>query len=86
MIKAILPADQIPFGSIVTKLNGTIQYTLQDRIRVFTEGQSIQEIRATDGVRFIVRPTGDANAVGGGTELVWNVDADILIQYLSEYN
>ena len=85
MIKVILPANEIPLDSIVTKRTGEKEYILKDRMRVFGREQGQDgEVVAKDGCRFLVKD-GDANVVSPDTELVWLVDEGILSSFLYAY-
>jgi len=88
VIKVMLPAWQIPVGSTVTKRTGRKEYILTDRLTVYPlagHGEK-QEIRADDGVRFLVQEHGTANAIQGSLELVWITTMDGLQCFLHEQN
>lgn len=83
MFKILLPANEIPLGSTVTKRTGEKPYTLKDRIRIFGETGDARELKATDGTRLLVSETGDANVVGGETELLWYAEEFELLDLLN---
>jgi len=78
----VLPADEIPLGSQVTKRTGRAQYTLGDRLRVFNAGGEKQEIVAQEGTRFLIGDRGDANAIPASTELIWLIEEEELLFWL----
>jgi hypothetical protein len=84
MIKVLFLVEHIPLNSTVTKKTGNKRYTLRDKLRVFNEDYIQQELKAIDGTRFLVGDTGDANVVGSNTELVWIVDEEQFLQYLTD--
>ena len=71
MFKIIMRAGDIPLESKVTKKTGQQVLLIRDRIHVFNEAHTKQEIKADAGARFLVNDKGDANAIGVDTELVW---------------
>ena len=81
-VKVILPARIIPLGSTVTKRTGTKEYVLRDRITVYDNGDSKQEIIASDGAVYL-SSEGCANAIASETNLVWHTDINSLVR-LSE--
>jgi hypothetical protein len=81
-MKIILPASDIPLGSIVTKRTGEKQYTIRNKIRIFNENGIEKEITSNDGTRFLVNKNGDANVINSNTELVWYTDKSTLINFL----
>lgn len=82
-IKVILPADEIPILSDVTKINGQKIYQLTDKIRIFTPKEETQELKSKDGTRFLVNDS-SVNVVDGKTELVWVTNVCDLYSYLEE--
>ncbi len=82
MIKLILPAGEIPVGSVVTKKNGEKQYTLKDKIRIFDANQNTTTINASDGTKLLVADTGDANVIKDDVELVWEAEEYQVISYV----
>jgi hypothetical protein len=83
--KLILAAEFIPLESKVTKKTGQKPYTLRDKLRIFNENHTQQEVKATDGARFLVSENGDANVVSGSTELLWHIDARSLRDYIDGF-
>lgn len=83
-IKVLLPANEIPVGSRVTKRTGDKVYTLRNEIKVFGLANSNQVLKGEDGVRFLIAPDGNAGAVDGQTELLWHTDKKSLSQWLEE--
>jgi len=83
-MKLILPAREIPVGSTVTKVTGNVTYVIRDSIKIYGTPEVQQEIKATDGVRFIVNERGDINAVSGNTELAWVVSTEQLSRWLDD--
>lgn len=83
-MKLILPAREIPGGSTVTKVTGNVTYVIRDSIKVYGTPEVQQEIKAIDGVRFIVNERGDINAVSGNTELAWVVSTEQLGRWLDD--
>jgi hypothetical protein len=84
MIKLILPANQIPVESTVTKKTGDKKYTLRKELRVFSIDKTEQKIKAENGTVFIVSEKGDANAVSGTEELVWHATNNAALEFLQE--
>jgi hypothetical protein len=80
-LKVILPAALIPLGSTVSKRTGRAQYTLGDRLRLFSPNEAKKEIVAQEGTRFLIG-TGDANAIPDSTELVWEINEEDLLYFL----
>jgi len=72
LYKLLLHAREIPPGATVTKRTGEKKYVLRDQIKVYRAQGDVQEIRALDGTRFLVGPSGDIDVVGSETELVWH--------------
>ena len=83
MIKIILPAAEIPDGSIVTKRTGSKQYTLQSVIKYYDLEGKCREIKTEDSVKLLISDNGSINAVSPETELVWETTFDDL-QYMYE--
>lgn len=81
ILKVILPAALIPLGSTVSKRTGRAQYTLGDRLRLFSSNEAKKEIIAQEGTRFLIG-TGDANAIPDTTELVWEIEEESFLDFL----
>lgn len=50
--KVLLPANQIPLGTQITKPTGQVMYTLTDRVKVY--GHPVREIVAEPGTLILV--------------------------------
>jgi len=75
IIKLIVEAQYIPDRATVTKRNGSAEYTVVRKIRVFDANGERKEIEAKDGAVFLAgNGTGDFNAYSGDKELVWHAD------------
>ena len=74
VIKVILPLIEIPDGSLVTKITGRKEYTVQSTIKVHGL-PSTSEIKS-DGVKFLVSEdgTGNINAHVNTFEVLWHVN------------
>lgn len=81
MIKIILPAKDIPLNRTVCKLKGTKEYRLTDKIVIYGENKTRQEIKATEGCRFIVSD-GTINAIRDDEEVIWITDHEELMAFL----
>jgi hypothetical protein len=82
IFKLLLPSNEIPLGSTVTKPTGEKKYILRNEIKIY--GSKEQIIKADEHSRFIVSDNGDINSVGDTSILCWHVDKDELIEYLNE--
>ena len=80
-MKIILRSIDIPLESTVSKVTGTKEYIIKDRIRIFGD-DSKRELLAIDGTRLLISDRGDANSVTAETELIWHTDVDTLKRYL----
>ena len=76
--KIILSAREIPFGEMVTKINGEKKYTLKERVIIY--GENRQEIQSAPGIVFMVGLDGAINAIVDTTELVWHADYESFVQ------
>ena len=84
MKKIVMKASEIPLDSKITKLKGEKQYILRNRIRFFGKNNSTEEVRAKDGMLFLVDPrNGDVNSIFSNIELIWHTDEDILGLYVN---
>lgn len=83
-MKIILPARDIPLLSTVTKCGGSKRYIIKDRITIYDQTRGKQEILATKDSFLLISDNGDANSIGGSTELIWLVSENELFDYLSE--
>ena len=82
-MKVLLPAGQIPDGTVVTKRTGTKPYTLKESVKVYGEPSQRQEIKG-DGVRFLVSADGGINAVSETVELLAELDDDEIQELLGK--
>jgi hypothetical protein len=60
-LRVLLPAVQVPCGSVVTKKAGIKEYTIKDTIKIY-HTQWIQEVKSL-GMVFLVAKGGDINAI-----------------------
>lgn len=86
-IKVILPAEDIPDYSTVTKLNGTKLYTLRKSIKIHDRNKAQPtEIAANDACVFLLAQD-CATAIDCheiDKELVWHTDCDALSNFFAE--
>ena len=80
-IKVLLPARLIPVESKVTKRNGEKIYIVKDKIPFYNGGTQYPEIRADDGVKFLVSEN-SINVVDAESELLWHTDENTLSRFL----
>lgn len=85
-MKVLIPAKDIPLGSIVTKKTGDKPYTIREGVKIYgtVEQQTTREIKCDDGTRFLVSAAGDINIVNSDTELLWHVCDDDLYFYMDK--
>lgn len=84
-LKVILPANQIPLNSTVTKINGSAVYTLTNTIKIFSEDSGTdRDVKAEEGVLFMIGRDRQITAVSDDKELLWNVSSDELKQWIEE--
>lgn len=83
-MKVILPARDIPLLSTITKCGGSKKYIIKDRITIYDQNRGKQEILATKDSFLLISDNGDANSIGGSTELIWIVSENELFDYLTE--
>jgi hypothetical protein len=69
--KVLIPARQIPDGSIVTKFtrNG-MHLTLRRKLKIYSDEPEGRSELHTDGMVFLVSPTGNITAVAETVELI----------------
>lgn len=92
MMKVLLPACEIPNGSIVTKATGQKPYLLTDKVTIYGGTSSNRDvIESLDGTRFM-SPTelssgmsASINAVSGDTVLAWHVEPETLYDWLRDH-
>ena len=79
-MKVLLPAKDIPIGSIVTRPTGEKKYELRDKIEVSPH----QKIEADPNTRFLVGK--DMSfiicAISGESELAWEVSPEELYNFI----
>jgi len=91
-IKVIVPAKEIPDDALVTKVNGTAQYTLQSKIVIYPDSSSQNKaptvIKVESGSKFIVggNRIDSISAIDENKELVWHTDTYELQRYLERKN
>ena len=95
-LKVILPAARIPEGKIITKVTGTKQYTILSSIKIHSaDSASIQssEVKAVEGVKFLVDRKGSFTAIPDTLELLTELDIDEIhkligprLDYRDEYD
>lgn len=81
-IKVILPVEDIPLGSTVTKATGAVEFILKDSLTV-----AGQKLVAMEGTRFIVpkdvhKHTNSISAVATSQEMAWLADDEELFGWL----
>lgn len=77
MLRVLIPASELPDGQVVTKRTGEKPYTLQSVIRVHGAGD-MQKLTADKGARFLVDCIGDVNAISDTTEVLTELDFNLL--------
>lgn len=90
-MKVILEVREIPVGSTVTKKTGEKVYTLRDDVKIYGSTQeqteTLRELKADSGTRFLIAQNGDISIVSGDVEMLWHVDGRILFEHLDrKYN
>lgn len=84
-LKVIMPAHEIPEGSIVTKRTGQKEYILKKKIVVYADkniSSAAITLEAQD-VRYLVSD-GAINAISSTLELVWNTNISELHRHLDD--
>lgn len=85
-MKVLIAVRDIPVGSSVTKKTGDKPYTLRDDVKIYGSTQeqreTLRELKADEGTRFLIAQNGDISIVSGDTELLWHVAERDLYQYL----
>jgi hypothetical protein len=83
-VRIILEAQNIPVGSLVTKITGTMIYTIYDSIIVYNEKGEKNKISSVDGSRYLVGKQGNTiGSVSANTELIWITTDEEAYAYLS---
>lgn len=88
-MKLILEAKSIPVGSTVTKKTGEKEYTIRDDIKIYgstspEQKETLRELKADAGTRFMVSNDGNINIIQGDLELIWHVEPNVLYDWLSD--
>ena len=83
MYKIIIQANEIPLGSIITKIRGEKEYVIRNEIIIYNKDGAKTNIKAQGSSRFLINDTGDINVVGPDLELVWLAGEYELVQYLN---
>jgi hypothetical protein len=89
IMKVLITAAMIPTGSTVTKKTGEKPYIIRDDIKIWgainaEQKDTMRELRADKGTRFMVADDGNINIIAEDTELLWHVDAMTLYHYMYE--
>jgi hypothetical protein len=85
MLRVLIKASELPDGQVVTKRTGEKRYTLRHAIRVHGSGDiPSQQINADKGARFLVSSNGDVNAISDATEVLTELDFDLLYKLQRE--
>lgn len=84
-MRVVLPASDVPSGSIVTKRTGQKEMTLHRSITIYNENKTSQTIDAAPGSVFLIDDRGTINAISGSTEILWSVSEKTLFNYLEEF-
>jgi hypothetical protein len=76
-LKVILPLKDIPEGNTVTKINGTAEYIVRDKLDIYhlTIGSLEKTLHADGGCRFLVaKESGYISVCPPDKELVWHAE------------
>ena len=85
MIRVIIPAWQVPDGSIVTKKTGEKEYHLQKDIVVYRENGEKTEIKSDHETFFLIPEDGgliSINCIGANKLVMWLAEPDDLANWL----
>lgn len=78
-MKLLIEAKYIPDGTVVTKKTGTQEFTIRDKLKIYTYDTKgtgdLKEISNVEGAKYMVNSRGDINLVTGDTLL--SVDFNI---------
>jgi hypothetical protein len=83
-MKVLIPANEIPLGSTVTKKTGDKTYIIKNKIRIYGDPSLQKEIKADENVRFLVGNDANIVMITDNTELLWHVSDMDLYYYLYE--
>lgn len=82
-LRILLPAGEIPSGSVVTKRTGEKEYTLVQEVTIYgPEKNQERIIKSDENSRFLDSGNGQFNAVGSQTLLLWRAERWELQEYL----
>jgi hypothetical protein len=81
-IGVILPARDIPEGSVVTKVTGTKKYTISSSVKFYGD-ERFPHVKTDGTVRFLLSE-GDVNVVSQSLELKWEVSPQELVDYFRD--
>lgn len=81
-LRVLLPAGQVPCGSVITKRTGTKEYTIRDSIRIHHKGW-VQVIRSV-GLRYLIAKGSDINVVDKATPLLAELTLDQIKEVMGE--
>jgi hypothetical protein len=85
MLRVLIKASELPDGQVVTKRNGEKLYTLRHAIHVHGSGDiPSQQINASKGARFLVSSDGSVNAISDATEVLTELDFNLLYRLQRE--
>ena len=73
MLKVIAKLGDIPVGSTVTKIGGSVEYIVKAKLTVYNEAVGTNtDLFAGEGCLFLVGTAGAINAFGLEKELIWH--------------
>jgi len=85
--KIILPARDIPTGSIVTKPTGSKEYMLKREIKISGSPSNPAGFTFTAGLdRAFIVDKGDIRWTLGHEDLLWKVDSQTFLGWLEAHN
>jgi hypothetical protein len=85
MLRVLIRASELPDGQVVTKRTGEKRYTLRHAIHVHGSGDiPSQQINADKGARFLVSSDGSVNAIADATEVLAELDFNLLYKLQRE--
>lgn len=84
-----MEAKDIPVGSTVTKKTGEKPYTIRDDIKIYgsttpDQRETLRELKADSGTRFMVAGDGNINIISGDQELLWHVSEGDLYRWIED--
>ena len=87
-IKVILPVSEVPLYKYVTKINGTKQYQIRDRIKIYGDVSQMcgekKDLTCEAGSRFLVSDDGSISVAGPEREVLVEMTDDELSSFLAE--